>query len=1014
MSARGRGPDSTLVHMSPREVEGLQKLAVANGTSLTINPDTGLPEAFSLKDLLPTLAGAAINYFAPGFGTAIGGALGLSGAAGTGLAVGAATAALSGDLGKGLSAGLGAYGGAGISEGLMGLGTGALSAEAGKAAIPSGMDALGYEAEQLSQNAIASKLAGSGKFDTLSAGASKAMSDPMSAVKALGGGSTGKGLALAAAALSPLLAGETGNTVQTVTKRPSTAMIRPYRYDNMSQTFEEGPPYAAANGGLMQLENRNAKRYNGIGGSLVGGGGFAPPDFNDVSETAQAARKTFADQFVKDNENNASLVAAQGLYGDVLDRKAESPEVLQNWATKFGSTIDDSERDIFRAAAAPETSTRANQQNYTPISGLNALYQSELGRPGEQAGMDFWKKTFGDYIDPTELAGFKAEAAKERAARPVVVNPIVETPIVETPTVVTDLTTADKKYIAPGVGGSTGAGQEGGGTVINPNGSITTSPRIPGIPVGGFSGMTDVKRTYTDSGGDLGYTSYAPKTIDEFNKKYTNTGSQKEMYDYLMGKGDRPTKTKNADGTFREISRPYNEAVLGVPGSTNKRLTWNKEKGEYFRNPDYVHTARAPILDAAGKQKRDADGNYLYNTTTYKSINQAKAGIADNKLTKDSGSALFDWATTSNVDEQTVADALGIPLQEVIGIFAKVKADKKIPAKNGGLMRLAHGGVAYDKGGGVKADYVDSKGETHVWDWENGMYRPQTLLKNNKSYTWDKASNNYKLAGADAGIAGLMDMSGGSNAGDARGPGTDNTGTGQTFYGGLANLAGEAQRLGFTTVGNFLGGLVPEGAEYNRVDLDTGNTVKGALTAADIAALSGKSDKGSSVSLGGTNTGDNEGVNTNTGATGMNTGTTGGSPAQAGDIGNPGGPGDTKGDAPGQDHSGEANGGMVGRYAQGGLGSLGGYSDGGRLLRGPGDGVSDSIPASIGDRQPARLANNEFVIPARIVSEIGNGSTDAGARRLYQMMDRIQKARKKSMGKGNIAVDSKAYLHLPA
>ena len=107
-------------------------------------------------------------------------------------------------------------------------------------------------------------------------------------------------------------------------------------------------------------------------------------------------------------------------------------------------------------------------------------------------------------------------------------------------------------------------------------------------------------------------------------------------------------------------------------------------------------------------------------------------------------------------------------------------------------------------------------------------------------------------------------------------------------------------------------------------------------------------------------------------------------------------------------------GGYIGSYAQGGLGSLGGYSDGGRLLRGPGDGVSDSIPATIGDRQPARLANNEFVIPARIVSEIGNGSTDAGAKRLYQMMDRIQNARKKSMGKGKIAVDSKAYLHLPA
>ena len=100
--------------------------------------------------------------------------------------------------------------------------------------------------------------------------------------------------------------------------------------------------------------------------------------------------------------------------------------------------------------------------------------------------------------------------------------------------------------------------------------------------------------------------------------------------------------------------------------------------------------------------------------------------------------------------------------------------------------------------------------------------------------------------------------------------------------------------------------------------------------------------------------------------------------------------------------------------AGGGLGSLGGYSDGGQLLRGPGDGVSDDIPATIGGHQPARLANNEFVIPARIVSELGNGSTEAGAKRLYQMMDRVQNARRKSIGKGNIAVDSKAYRHLPA
>jgi hypothetical protein len=102
----------------------------------------------------------------------------------------------------------------------------------------------------------------------------------------------------------------------------------------------------------------------------------------------------------------------------------------------------------------------------------------------------------------------------------------------------------------------------------------------------------------------------------------------------------------------------------------------------------------------------------------------------------------------------------------------------------------------------------------------------------------------------------------------------------------------------------------------------------------------------------------------------------------------------------------------AGGMAHGGLGSLGGYSDGGHLLKGPGDGVSDSIPAMIGDKQPARLADGEFVIPARIVSEIGNGSTDAGARKLYAMMDRIQKARGKTLK--NVAANTKADKHLPA
>jgi len=81
------------------------------------------------------------------------------------------------------------------------------------------------------------------------------------------------------------------------------------------------------------------------------------------------------------------------------------------------------------------------------------------------------------------------------------------------------------------------------------------------------------------------------------------------------------------------------------------------------------------------------------------------------------------------------------------------------------------------------------------------------------------------------------------------------------------------------------------------------------------------------------------------------------------------------------------------RFAAGGISNLGSYSDGGRLLKGPGDGMSDNIPAQIGSKQPARLADGEFVVPADVVSHLGNGSTDAGAKQLYKMMDRIRAQR---------------------
>jgi len=97
--------------------------------------------------------------------------------------------------------------------------------------------------------------------------------------------------------------------------------------------------------------------------------------------------------------------------------------------------------------------------------------------------------------------------------------------------------------------------------------------------------------------------------------------------------------------------------------------------------------------------------------------------------------------------------------------------------------------------------------------------------------------------------------------------------------------------------------------------------------------------------------------------------------------------------------------------AKGGIADLGSYSDGGRMLKGPGDGMSDNIPGIIGGKQPARLADGEFVVPADVVSHLGNGSTDAGAKRLYAMMDTVRKARTGTKKQGK---QIKADKYLPA
>lgn len=266
MAARGRGPDSTLVHMSPREVQGLQALAMANGGSLTINPQTGLPEAGFLDSLLPALAGFALNAFAPGIGGAIGGALGLAGTAaetvGAGLLVGGATGLATGSLEKGLMAGLGAYGGAG-------LGQSAFNASA------AGKEAAGAAAD------TAISKSPSGTFDRLNSmkeGAGVLMNSPGDALK-----NNAWNIGFAS---SPLLAGTFDDQQSSGASKIHPGYIRQFKTDPAT-----GRSYQTEAVRADEWGGRPAINWGGVPPTAYGANGGLMHQYADGGTTADEIKK---------------------------------------------------------------------------------------------------------------------------------------------------------------------------------------------------------------------------------------------------------------------------------------------------------------------------------------------------------------------------------------------------------------------------------------------------------------------------------------------------------------------------------------------------------------------------------------------------------------------------------------------------------------------------------------------------------------------------------------------------
>ena len=898
MASKGRGSDSMLVHMTPEEVQSLQVLALKGGGTLTINPDTGLPEANFLKKMLPMIAGAALNFFAPGLGSAVGGMFGLGAAAGTGIAVGGISALATGSLSRGLMAGLGAYGGASLAGGLQNLGATAVAPEALAAANASADPIMSLTAAK--EAATAAGIAPAAGAEAAKQGLAMAANNPKSFMTAMGGPTKALGAAYAAA--TPVLAGE---MVPTTTQMPdsaaSKAYIRPKRFDPYTQqmvsydpilasefgnrrlsdfTSGDGTPGSAS--GLMSLDSRRPAGMASGGIVALAEGGISADQAQKLIEAQYA---TIGRSGVGAGANQIDQSGLQG-WTDALVRGDFRPEDL---SSRFSSAVTDymaqNPNDHYTQYV---TQFRANQpaaQQAPAFTNFNASQINDYiaNNNLDAAGVTAATRQFN--VDPNAV--INAQNAQETVAN-VYRNVLGRDPDPVglqywTNQVTSGERTGQEMYQEFLKSAQSLLGQAGAKEIFRPGISLEDAVK----PFAGYSSAD--KRNIADE--------WVRNTL---GREVTDADRQQQWYKDATSAAAMNTydAAQNIFGQFQNYAAKTGQSQADALANARsilaaKNLTeadvlaqTGKSLSELVRGTNLnLGLFQASQLNAPGSV-------FDLNSLLAKAkpvIPAAVTGVPDGYYGNPSGPAPTPGDITRNPD-------------------GTVTVHPNIPGRpTGGFSGMQQVKDAYTAGGG-------SLGYT--------PYAPKTLQEFQDRYT--------------------------------------NTGGSKQAYDFLANKGA---------------------ADIKRPITKTGELM---LPYADIMGLRRQRPAGARAPV----VEEKEVVAAPTAGTG-----------------------------------GAANGGVM-RMALGGLGALagggqagynlGGYSDGGRLLRGPGDGVSDSIPATIGDKQPARLADGEFVVPARIVSELGNGSTEAGARKLYAMMDRVQKARGKTTGKNRVAANTRSEKFLPA
>jgi len=1041
--------------MSPREVQGLQALAEHHGGTLTINPDTGLPEAGVLDKLLPTIIGAGLTFFGgvpPNVAAMI---------------VGGIQTARTGSLMEGVKAGVGAYGGAGLAQGLATAGAGAIGSEAAKAGAgltgdmafnladagvtDAGIQNLGnVEAtNQALQQQATERVAAASPFDKLSAGAKSVAENPM-------GYATKDNFKYMAAAAAPILADQAvKSNLPTTATQPG--QIRPYSYDPYSGSYTAGNPYEvtakkAADGGLMGMDNggyspgqldftqQSEPVVRMASGGIAGyaDGGFTQDQINAALKSELAARGNTSQAdltaYAKSQYglNDAQINAAydtipgfnaQGKY-DAQDYIATSkpgqvsPQMVVDAANAANpySAQNMAKVDVTRPgqyvydASGNPVTLSANSPGFNANNPTALTYLGELAAKG---GQDSTSLAFNKVATPEQ----KAEASRLWTAEKARLdaldaakglaglnqnqnlltnqnqNLLADTskpPANETPAA------RDARLFQQAGGNWNKAAElrtkEDQALVADPN-YWTDKKGLAALP----AGSSDVDKWFAARGLGLSpidtsinnfLTKYkpqlaamTPKQQEDAMRAALNTEKMNEA-DVIRATGmtiAQLAAAKRADGSLVVAGNledvPIGSLPGGVSGGGNTQVNAN---GTITTRPDIPGIPEGGFTGM--KDVRDTytkgGGSLGYTSPTYtpaefktKYEDKLTGGSADayNYLTGKTKYSPIPSTPTGEVMKPYAESVLGIPtpLANKKYIFDpttktfKVNPDYAIPT--------------YDSKGVKSSNLTNADVKTFM------NKKPSA----SDFYTWATTNNLSPEQIAAASERPINEIS--------------------KLFTGAKALTGDDGKIDQTKVdektaadekANFDATAYLKANKDVQAELDKGIADFGTKADPEAAAWEHYQRYGKAGGRAYTKKAAEGGLAALTmahgGATRMPffSKSTGKFTSRAPQV--------------------YADGGISGQY------DLGSYSDGGQLLRGPGDGVSDSIPATIGNKQPARLADGEFVVPARIVSELGNGSTEAGARKLYAMMDRVQAARKGSIGKGKVAKNSRADKYLPA